>query len=316
MRTICRWLEDAGVDAVRWDQAFELGGNTLASILEQSRSVDGAVLIATPDDLSKSRGQRLPSPRDNVLLEIGIFMSALGPRHAILIQTPDSRGHYPKLPSDLAGVTTLPLPPRSRDAARAKLTDWVSSFWGPRPSRSEPQLETRHTGRYTWDDVVRGVSHICLAIEADDFLPDAVLGLGRSGGVMAGLVAGFLGSLPVRLLDIAYDDGPRGLNVSLQRIDGQLKFPPRTSRVLIVEGATTGGLTPRRAEAALKRKFPRYDMRFAVLIQSVTSAFRADYYAFAEHGVLQPLPWHGPKSRSFLSPGDRGPATPPERGTT
>ena len=45
-----------------------------------------AVLIATPDDQVRSRGADAPAPRDNVILELGLFMGGLGRPRTILVK--------------------------------------------------------------------------------------------------------------------------------------------------------------------------------------------------------------------------------------
>lgn len=92
------------VEVVRWDQSvFEPGGYTLDSLLDTAASVDFAVLVATPDDTTESRGQRSASARDNIVLEFGLFAGALGRERTYLLATGDL-----KLPTDVLGLTRLP----------------------------------------------------------------------------------------------------------------------------------------------------------------------------------------------------------------
>ena len=66
-------------EVVRWDQnVFEPSGYTLDSLLTTAASVDFAVLVASPDDVTVSRGSEEPSVRDNIILEFGLFAGALG----------------------------------------------------------------------------------------------------------------------------------------------------------------------------------------------------------------------------------------------
>jgi predicted nucleotide-binding protein len=74
---------------------------SLERVLDQS---DVAIAVAEPDDVTESRGQRHGTPRDNVIFELGFFMGRLG-RHRSLLVEP--RGKEIKLPSDLAGITTI-----------------------------------------------------------------------------------------------------------------------------------------------------------------------------------------------------------------
>lgn len=70
-------LLDSEVDM--WNQGvFTPGQYALDSLTEQARKSDFAVLVATADDISESRGSTTPAPRDNVILELGLFIGALG----------------------------------------------------------------------------------------------------------------------------------------------------------------------------------------------------------------------------------------------
>jgi Predicted nucleotide-binding protein containing TIR-like domain len=60
---------------------------------------------ARVNDITKSKGKKWPAPRDNVIFELGLFMGRLGKARAILMEPRDVGV---KLPSDMAGVTTIP----------------------------------------------------------------------------------------------------------------------------------------------------------------------------------------------------------------
>jgi predicted nucleotide-binding protein len=77
---------------------FGLNLSYLESLIKQVAKVDFAVLVLTPDDLTKSRGRQKLAPRDNVIFEFGLFMGKLGRRRCFFIH---SREKKPKLPSDL-----------------------------------------------------------------------------------------------------------------------------------------------------------------------------------------------------------------------
>src|SRR5262249_428260 len=63
---------------------------------------DFAVLVLTPDDLLVRQGEERNAARDNVLLELGLFMGRLGRSRTFAVCQKDSNL---KLPSDLAGVS-------------------------------------------------------------------------------------------------------------------------------------------------------------------------------------------------------------------
>ena len=106
-------------DAVIWSQGvFGLSGGTLESLVEVADGFDFAVLVVTADDIVTSRGQEQQAPRDNVLLEIGLFIGALGRARTFVVF--DS-GADIKLPSDLAGVTLAGFQLRDRGTLQAAL---------------------------------------------------------------------------------------------------------------------------------------------------------------------------------------------------
>lgn len=91
---------------VPWNQGvFKVANYTLDDIERELDQCDFAVAIAHGDDVTYARGTEWPAPRDNVVFELGLFMGRLGRKRAILMEP---RGEGIKLPSDMAGVTTIP----------------------------------------------------------------------------------------------------------------------------------------------------------------------------------------------------------------
>jgi hypothetical protein len=128
-------LENRGVCEVEvWDAGiFEAGDYTLDSLEEVAARCDFAVLIASPDDVTTSRGDTSASARDNIVLEYGLFVGALGRKRTYLLAIGEV-----KLPTDVLGVTRLPYTPRADGSvARAlntavlQIQDRVNRF-GPR----------------------------------------------------------------------------------------------------------------------------------------------------------------------------------------
>jgi hypothetical protein len=85
-----------------WNEGlFLLGNITLEALQTFGCRFDFAILVLTPDDTLLSRGDQSMSPRDNVLFELGVLMSCLGPKRTFVVTT---KGEV-KLPSDLQGLT-------------------------------------------------------------------------------------------------------------------------------------------------------------------------------------------------------------------
>ena len=90
---------------VLWtDGVFRVASYALESFEAQIDDSDFAIAIAHSDDLTECRGKEWPSPRDNVIFELGLFMGRLGRSRAILMEP---REEKVKLPSDLSGITTI-----------------------------------------------------------------------------------------------------------------------------------------------------------------------------------------------------------------
>jgi predicted nucleotide-binding protein len=86
------------------DGVFRASSYPIESLEAQVEASDFAIAIAHGDDKTEVRDVTWPSPRDNVVFELGFFMGRLGRERALLVEP---RGDKVKLPSDLAGLTTI-----------------------------------------------------------------------------------------------------------------------------------------------------------------------------------------------------------------
>jgi CRP/FNR family transcriptional regulator, cyclic AMP receptor protein len=117
------------------DGVFRAGFYFLEALEAQVDDSDFAIAIAHGDDITQTRGNEWPVPRDNVIFELGLFMGRLGRARAILLEP---RAQKIKLPSDLAGVTTITysVPEQKSDMAASlgpacnELRDHINRF-GP-----------------------------------------------------------------------------------------------------------------------------------------------------------------------------------------
>jgi hypothetical protein len=103
-RAIRSLLNDT-TEVTVWNEGFFTPGNTfIETLVEALPRFDFAAVVLTPDDLVTSRDVTKFGPRDNALFELGLFMGVLG-RSRTFVVHPESDNV--KLPSDLAGVTTV-----------------------------------------------------------------------------------------------------------------------------------------------------------------------------------------------------------------
>lgn len=92
--------------AVAWKNGvFRASNYTLDELEAELDDSDFAIAVAHADDVVITRGDEWPTIRDNVVFELGLFMGRLGRRRAFLMEP---RNADLKLPSDLAGLTTIP----------------------------------------------------------------------------------------------------------------------------------------------------------------------------------------------------------------
>lgn len=90
---------------------FKLSSSTIDDLVEKSSSVDFALFIFAPDDISSIRSRQNHAVRDNVIFEMGLFVGAIGKSRSFILKPRDVEMH---LPTDLLGVT-----PADYDATRS-----------------------------------------------------------------------------------------------------------------------------------------------------------------------------------------------------
>ena len=106
-----------------WTDRVFLPGRTFIETLERLvHEVDYAVLVASPDDVLGKRDVENFSMRDNVLLELGLFMAKLGRSRTYLVTPTGAALH---IPSDLLGLQTVTYD-HLQDAAEAAWTEAMS----------------------------------------------------------------------------------------------------------------------------------------------------------------------------------------------
>lgn len=89
----------------RWDQdVFDPSSFPLDTLIMKASTSDFAVFIASPDDVTRSRGAESASVRDNVIFEFALFAGIIGLSRTYLMT---ERGTPLKLPSDINGLTQV-----------------------------------------------------------------------------------------------------------------------------------------------------------------------------------------------------------------
>jgi CRP/FNR family cyclic AMP-dependent transcriptional regulator len=106
-------LASSALDVVTWKMSgiFVPSSFTLLDLEVEARRSDFAVLVLGADDVVRSRRRSQLAPRDNVILELGMFIGACGHERVFLLVP---GGVDLKIPSDLYGITTLRFTPPTK----------------------------------------------------------------------------------------------------------------------------------------------------------------------------------------------------------
>ena len=96
-------LESRDYKPLVWDEGlFKQNESTFDGLLRISKDVDFAVFIWGASDLTTTKGRSIPSPRDNVVWETGLFLGALGKDRVFMVV---DKAVSVKIPTDYSGIT-------------------------------------------------------------------------------------------------------------------------------------------------------------------------------------------------------------------
>ena len=106
LEKICDELADDPFELTPWTKKgiFRPSSDTFGELVQFGQQVDFAIIIVTTDDLGESRDEDFFMARDNVWLELGLFVGSLGRYRTFIVTENDINL---KIPSDLFGITRL-----------------------------------------------------------------------------------------------------------------------------------------------------------------------------------------------------------------
>jgi hypoxanthine phosphoribosyltransferase len=147
--------------------------------------------------------------------------------------------------------------------------------------------EMRSRRRFGWKQVTKLVKEMLTDMRKRGYTPDLVLGVGRGGSILAGMLAGNMGHLPLAVLDTVLDH-PQGVS----RVE--FRFPDccptlRDKKVLIVVGELYSGEDLRQAIEFVQRRHPR-EIKTASLLTHPAASVHPDFIGFQSAKPLS-APW-------------------------
>jgi hypothetical protein len=92
--------------------AFKLSSTAVDDLATKASSVDFALFVFSPEDLSFIRDKAEHVARDNVVFELGLFIGSIGKERCFILKPRDEEMH---LPSDLSGVNFADFDPLRTD---------------------------------------------------------------------------------------------------------------------------------------------------------------------------------------------------------
>ncbi|MFZ1702896.1 MAG: nucleotide-binding protein [Saprospiraceae bacterium] len=131
VRMVASWIEDNGFTPILWDSPslFLPGDSTFPKLIEISRTHDAAIFIFGEDDKIWYRQDAITSqPRDNVLIEYGLFGGSLGQNKTIIC-----RQGKAKIATDLNSIVFTDLTQVYK--ARLHINAWLNKL------KTQPELD-------------------------------------------------------------------------------------------------------------------------------------------------------------------------------
>jgi hypoxanthine phosphoribosyltransferase len=140
---------------------------------------------------------------------------------------------------------------------------------------------------FGWKQVASLVRDMLSEMQSKGYRPDLVLGVGRGGSILAGMLAGNLGHLPLAVLDTVIDHSDGISQVTF-------RFPDccptlRDKRVLVVVGELYSGEDLRHAIQFARRRNPR-EIKTASLLTHPAASVRPDFVGLESAKPLS-APW-------------------------
>ena len=106
------------------DGVFKVASYPLESLESAVDESDFAIAVAHSDDMTLFRGQDWPTPRDNVVFELGLFMGRLGRKRAILMEPREDKINRAMRDPSIKGKDAAALMAPACNTLRSHINEW------------------------------------------------------------------------------------------------------------------------------------------------------------------------------------------------
>lgn len=270
---------EADAEVIVWDQGiFDLSSYILEGLLQELDRADFGLFIFAPEDTTRIRGEDNRTVRDNVVLELGLFVGRLG-RESCFILQPSGSQQQRTLP-DLSGLIVAKYDPNRIDENwRAALQTACYSI----RNRIRPKDGTEK--RMNWSTYYSAVwklsEEIAKTPKQGGFRPHLMIGVNEGGSMIGGLLYYYL-RWRVHFTVWTYDDWdspPYDTQKNeLINIIQQLPKPPRFEkrRILLVDDSFKTGTSVGRAWYLVDEAIEQLKMKEDTEIKTAVIVYRSD----------------------------------------
>ncbi len=150
VKTVERWVSSAGATPVPWRTTGRAMGATILDAIS-GQDVDLALLLFHGDDTVGVRGGIVAQPRDNVLIEYGLFVGKLGRDRVAFCLSPGV-----KVPVDVGGLVHADL--GRKNEARERIEGWLGEQHGKR--RAEARRQALHLLCSPWEGTLESLPRL------------------------------------------------------------------------------------------------------------------------------------------------------------
>lgn len=138
-----------------------------------------------------------------------------------------------------------------------------------------------------WGRIEEGARKTIKRLRSDNWVPDLVLAIGRSGAIYGGLIAGNMGNLPMAILDrhLVWDNTKREFVADHHSM---LQLPEDYRRILVVVGEVYSGQSLTASMEQLTTACAGKSIRTACLVISKNATTNVDYFVYQVERSVRP----------------------------